>query len=494
METLIKNLKSKLKKLQDKGESEENLKIHITSWVLGELGYNPDDFDYEYKLCRRGKDRHADIYIPVQDGAIFIETKKYSKDLSEEDVLQLIEYLDMNSILWGILTNGRQYYLINNAIKIHNGNTTTKTNMSRVVLHIDIKVDGQSGKKEKYFKYFSKEYIFDKKLTNFYRDVAQYFASTTFKNERSQRGYIDTLYNFFDFYSAKVQYYKTSLHDDTAALEDITQRDVIEFFKAERPNGRPYKGGVPKTKCSHITSMFETLHESKYIRDNKVKNLLDTARAEFKAENAEQKNTKDILTEDNIMHILKWIENKKTPVSSVIFILAAYYGFDRSAIVEFGASNWDIIDFKKHSFKFKGKIYPLVTKLEHSLIQLQKIYKEKKVRANNICISTHGGKNTPVTVHIINSFFKEGIHRFDDENINWSDFNLQNIRNSLILRLYRAGCSLDEIAYLTGTPIASMIGPKMITEEMIRNSGEKSWKNGIKSGRLKHPFDKIFNS
>ena len=139
METLIKNLKSKLKKLQDKGESEENLKIHITSWVLGELGYNPDDFDYEYKLCRRGKDRHADIYIPVQDGAIFIETKKYSKDLSEEDVLQLIEYLDMNSILWGILTNGRQYYLINNAIKIHNGNTTTKTNMSRVVLHIDIK-------------------------------------------------------------------------------------------------------------------------------------------------------------------------------------------------------------------------------------------------------------------------------------------------------------------------------------------------------------------
>ena len=65
MDDLIKNLKHKLKKLQDKGESEENLKIHITSWVLAELGYNSDDFDYEYKLCRRGKDRHADIYIPV---------------------------------------------------------------------------------------------------------------------------------------------------------------------------------------------------------------------------------------------------------------------------------------------------------------------------------------------------------------------------------------------------------------------------------------------
>lgn len=491
MDDLIKNLKHKLKKLQDKGESEENLKIHITSWVLAELGYNSDDFDYEYKLCRRGKDRHADIYIPVQDNALFVETKKYSKDLSEEDVLQLIEYLDMHSILWGILTNGRQYYLINNAIKIHNGNSSSKTSMSRIVLCIDIGIDGKRGKKEKYFKYLSKENIFDKKLTNFYRDVAQYLALVNLKEDS---GYVDTLYNFFDFYSSKVQCYETTIMDDTLALEEITQKDVIEFFKAKRPKGRPYQGGVPKTKCSHISEMFKTLYESKYIRDNKMIGLLDTARSEFKSQIVETNNARDILSKDNIMYILKWIENKKTPVASVIFILAAYYGFDRSAIVEFGTSPWDIIDFKKHSFKFKEKNYPLVTKLEHSLIQLQKIYKEKKVKATNICISTHGKKNTPITVHIINSFFKEGIHRFDDENINWSDFNLQNIRNSLILHLYRAGCSLDEIAYLTGTPIASMIGPKMITEEMVKNSGEKSWKNGIKSGRLKHPFDPIFNS
>lgn len=493
MEKIIKELKYKLKKLQDKGESEENLKIHITSWLLGELGYNREDFDYEYKLCRRGKDRHADIYIPVQGNALFVETKKYSKDLSEEDVLQLIEYLDMNSVLWGILTNGRQYYLINNAIKIHDGNDTPKTNMSKVVLHIDIKIDGQSGKNEKYFKYLSKECIYDKKLTNFYRDVAQYLASTTFKNV-SQIGYVNTLYNFFDFYSMKVHRYETSLHDDRLALEEITQKDVIEFFKADRPNGRPYKGGVPKTKCSHITSMFETLYETKYIRENKMKNLLDVARAEFKVQNTEIKNTQNILSEDNITHILKWIENKKTPVQSVIFILATYYGFDRSAIMEFTTSSWDIIDFKQHSFKFRGRNYPLVTKLEYSLIELQKLYKQKKIRSNIICLITHGGKNKPITINIINGFFKEGIHRFDDVNINWKDFNLQNIRNSLILHLYRAGCCLDEIAYLTGTPIASLIDPKMLTEEMIRISGEKCWKNGIKGGKFKHPFDKIFNT
>ena len=50
MDLLIKNLKQKLKMIQNKTESEENLKIHVTSWLLGELGYNVNDFDYEYKL------------------------------------------------------------------------------------------------------------------------------------------------------------------------------------------------------------------------------------------------------------------------------------------------------------------------------------------------------------------------------------------------------------------------------------------------------------
>ena len=149
MDALIKNLRQKLKMLQNKTESEENLKIHITTWVLGELGYDANDFDYEYKLCRRGKDWHADIYIPVGNSAIFVETKKYSKNLDEEDVRQLIEYLSMNSVLWGILTNGRQYYLINNSINIHEGDGS-KDIINKVVLYVEIGVGDNRAKNEKY--------------------------------------------------------------------------------------------------------------------------------------------------------------------------------------------------------------------------------------------------------------------------------------------------------------------------------------------------------
>lgn len=493
MEILIRNLKHKLKNLQDKTESEENLKIHITSWLLGELGYNPDKFDYEYKLCRRGKERHADIYIPVNESAIFVETKKYSKNLEEADVLQLIEYLDMNSILWGILTNGRQYYLINNAIKIHSGYSSEKTNMNRVVLYVEIGIDGYRARNEKYLKYFSKECIFEKKTTNFYRDIAQFFALHSFKDEQSKSGYVNTLYNFFDFYSRNKGEYKTTIMDDTLALEEITENDVIAFLKEDRPQGRPWKGGVPKTKCSHLKSMFDTLHETKYIRDNKMKNILDRAKLEFGAGVSKTKNAENILTVDNISVILKWIDEKKTPIQLIIFTLAAYYGFDRSAIVDFCKSPWDIVNFTKHSFEFKEKNYPMVSRLEQALLQLKQIYKEKKIKANNICILTHGGKNRPANVNTINSFFKEGVHRLQEGSADWNEFNLQNIRTSLIINMFKSGCSLEEISYLTGAPISGMLDPKIINDVMLKKSGEKSWKNSSKSGQSKHPFNGLFN-
>ena len=311
MDLLIKNLKERLKMIQGKTESEENLKIHVTTWLLDELGYDMNDFDYEYKLCRRGKDRHADIYIPVKNSAIFVETKKYSKDLDEDDVRQLIEYLSMHSVLWGILTNGRQYYLINNSINIHDGNGT-KDIINKVVLYVEIGVGNNRAKNEKYLKYFSKVCIFERKVTNYYRDVAQFFAWQTFKNEGSKSGYVNTLYNFFDYYAKAEHRYITGVRDDALALEEITERDAIAFLKAERPYGRPLEGGVPKTKCSHIKTMFEVLYKSKYIRENRMSNLLERAKIEFADGSSRQRDIDKILTVENISIIMNWLEEKKS--------------------------------------------------------------------------------------------------------------------------------------------------------------------------------------
>lgn len=493
MDLLLKDLKQKLKMIQDKTESEENLKIHVTKWLLGELGYNINDFDYEYSLCRRGKERHADIYIPVKDSAIFVETKKYSKNIDEEDVQQLIEYLNMNSILWGILTNGRQYYLVNNSIKILDRSKNPRGILDRVVLYVEIGIGNSRARNEKYLKYFSQDNIFEKKATYFYRDVAQFFALHSFKNESSKGKYINTLYNFFDFYVKEGHGYATGFRDDTLALEEITERDAIEFLKADRSFGRPWEGGVPKAKCSHIRTMFDVLHKSKYIRVNNMNNLLERAKIEFSNKTVKQRDIENILTYENISIILNWLEEKQAYNKLLIFILCAYYGFDRTSIIDFCSSPWDIVDFEKHTFKYNGKSYPMVSKMEYALLCMKQSYTQEKIKAKWIYVKKYHGKCSTVTENVINGFFKDGIHKLQVGDTDWMAFNLQTIRASLIINMYIEGCSLEEIYYLTGAPISGMLQPDIINDEMIKKAGEKRWKNGAKSGQSKHPFNKLFD-
>lgn len=494
MNLLVKKLKERLKLLQSKVESEENLKIHVTKWLLEELGYNPDEIDYEYKLCRRGKDRHADIYIPINDNALFVETKKYSKNLDADDVRQLIEYLSMHSVLWGILTNGRQYYLINNAIDIHRGEGS-KDILNKVVLYVELGVGDGRAKNEKYLKYLSKENIFDKKTTNFYRDIAQFFAWQSFKNDGSKSGYVNTLYNFFDYYiNTGHDNYMTGYRDDALALEQVTETDVIDFFKAARPNGRPWEGGNHKTKCSHIRTMFEVLYKANYIRDNKMVNLLERSRKEFSDTSTRQRDIEKILTHENITIIMDWLEKKKSYNKMLLFVLCAYYGFDRTTLIDFCSQSWNVIDFEKHSFRFDGKTYPMVTKMEYVLLKMKQEYVEERIKAKWIYVKKYNGSYAPININIINGLFKDGIHKLKIGETDWSAFSVQTIRASLFIKMYEAGCTFEEISYLTGAPVSSILQQEIINEDMIKKMGEKSWKNGSKSGQSKHPFNEIFNA
>ena len=59
MQDMIEELKLRLQKLKGKTDSEENLKVHITMWLLEKLGYDRDDMDFEHSLCRKDKVRYA---------------------------------------------------------------------------------------------------------------------------------------------------------------------------------------------------------------------------------------------------------------------------------------------------------------------------------------------------------------------------------------------------------------------------------------------------
>ena len=86
--------------------------------MLVQLGYDEDTFDYEHTLCRdkvaNHKTRHADIFIPVENaGGMFVETKKYNKNLTEQDVIQLAEYISMKKdIEWGMMSRNDFFEII----------------------------------------------------------------------------------------------------------------------------------------------------------------------------------------------------------------------------------------------------------------------------------------------------------------------------------------------------------------------------------------------
>lgn len=68
------------------------------------------------------------------------------------------------------------------------------------------------------------------------------------------------------------------------SLEEISEKDVIEFLKRDRPFGRPYLGQIPKAKCAHIGEMFKDLCDSGYIKENRMSRLLKRATVVFASE------------------------------------------------------------------------------------------------------------------------------------------------------------------------------------------------------------------
>ena len=278
---MLEQLIERISLLDDKSDSEENLKFHVTVWLLKELGYEERMFNFEHPICRDSKkNKHADIFIPVKPGkAMFVETKKYSKDLDEEDIIQLAEYMtSSHEIAWGILTNGRQIFLLNNSIDIYG--KEQKNVLDKLVLYVEYNPKNGRNTNGDYLKYFSMESIYETGVTNYFKAVSQFFAKHNLAKS-SQEKYQNTLWRFFDYYISKGNKYTIYGAREYAPLEEIRDKDFIDFLKSFQSSTRKATGGQPKTKGSHIAKMYEVMESNGYITNNTMKNLRKRIEVEF---------------------------------------------------------------------------------------------------------------------------------------------------------------------------------------------------------------------
>lgn len=484
---MIKELQGRIKEFQNtKTDSEENLKFHVTTWVLTQLGYDTNDFDLEHPLCRRkGNDRRADIYIPIKgngEQSLFVETKKLSKDLDESDLQQLLGYMHDKHLIWGILTNGREYYLLNDMIMSSKPSGDKSAVLDRVVLYVDI----DSQKNIKYLKYFQKNNIFDNCSTRFYRDIAQFFAYQNYPNN-SRIAYENTLYGFFDYYIGKGNYYNKVAEIIHRPIEEVRQSDFVEYLLTERPAGRPTEGGLPLAKVSHISTMYKVLNDNAYISKNDFVNLRNYVKTYF--DNAKKEKDYNVLSDENITLCVQGLLSSRSSKKwnkLAIFIMCSYYGFNLRTIKEFFALTWDEIDLQNGIFVFHEKQYKMPPLLIRVLTEIRAEYVNKKLKARTIYINKFGTvKLSSDTIHDI---FKECHQILNDNQREVEAFTTTIICPAVYRKLFFAGYSLEEIAVYCNTNVMALAS--YISDEDIEIMGKRKMKNRLIKD--KHPLANNF--
>ncbi|AGK97609.1 type I restriction enzyme HsdR N-terminal domain-containing protein [Clostridium pasteurianum] len=186
-ECQMSDLKEKRERLMV--QNEKTVQNIIVTKFLEILGYNDEWYIYENDLYN--SKLYSDISICIDRNKsllLIVEVKNSNISINDDELEQLSRYMNAKKAEWGIITNGNDFILYNNDI---DGNID-----ERVVWKYNL----SNNKNIQYVRYFSYEYIFKKKVSNFFKYIRQFEVYFLENNKASSlKGYKGTLYYFFDF-------------------------------------------------------------------------------------------------------------------------------------------------------------------------------------------------------------------------------------------------------------------------------------------------------
>lgn len=484
MSTWIEDLNNEWDVLeQQMNFTEETVKNYFVIPFLQNIGYDKNTCLYHYEYnCRVGV---VDVYIELKERAegIYVETKRGDVNIGREQVEQIANYLFISNIKWGILTNGKEYYLINRDIISEKKNDSGEAILDKVVLICDLK------SRDNYIKYFSKEYIFYNKKTLFIRDIAQFKA---YKNYKSWDVYFSTLSSFFEYYCEKIEPdLKISNTLTLSYLSDIREKHFREYLLTLRPKVKDKEKlslSIIKAKCSHISAFYAELEKRNLITSNNFRDIRANIVKEFIEEGivCEDAEFINYLNDENVKAIINnFIESSKNDVNVklIIFGLIVYYGFTKAEVVEFLKQSWNCVDFEHAKIEYKGIKKNLPKLLESNLKRLKKVTgKKKRILGNK------GERGQSISIDIVSATFDE-IKRMPL--IQGRDkFTPEYTRKMLIVKLFESGFAIEEICGYVDISVGSI--EKILGKEYIARIGLKRW-NTKNKPKAVHPFENVFN-
>lgn len=472
---LVKAIKTEMNKREQINElNEESIKNHVVVPIfLNVMGYSSNCLSYELK-SPDSSDRSDIIYKEEDKPVLLIETKGKSnnKDINiVRDCKQLIDYLNSTNIMWGILTNGTRYVLVNKNIQ--------GTNIEKIVF--DISIDKPRERVE-WLKYFSHDNLLVNKATNFFADISQF--KVFFLEKRSLSSwelYKSTLYSFFEYYISSGHDYNTigyNFHEPLTRIRDEDFKSFINNYHGFTKGAAKSKDTI-NAKYSHFSLFFNLLKQHGYIPDHNLLYSRSLALSDF--EETEKVKTKNYLNCACFKTVLCYYYSHRNNYRNIlVFLLCAYYGIERSEILTL---SWSNIDLQKSTLTINDREYKL-NNLSLLCLNKMKRNQSSKAKCGTVIFIKSGKEIKSANAHTINDIF-DSLGKIKDGDINWENFCPKYVKKCLAEQMFSNGFSLEEIIYYLNIKVKS-IGD-YIQEETIISEGMNRFNSPAK--KPKHPFE-----
>lgn len=416
--------------------TEEDVKIHVIVDMLQILGYKKEWMKFE----ARDKERKgvADILINLPGKEkIIVEVKSKKSILNDDSKTQLLNYLTNKDSRWGILTNGSQFLLVDNTIKV-------TRNVDKYFLEVSL--DNNCKMNLNLYKFFSCKYIFNLKTTQYF-ELYKIYAVNRFGGSKAiiESQYRSACYIFFNYIGNK-EYNTLELSLDN--FENMVLKN--NWSKA-----------TIKNKYRYIRAFLDYLEKEKYIE----KNRLDLYGLKKIIEKVESKELKSNLNLDSSM--INKMKNHYVEIDSKNNIITLLFLYTLNYELIINLKREDCLD---GFIKYNNRKIKLPECINNAIKKHLEYLKKKKIKSNYLLNNKYNGKYKKITEETIRRSIK-GIFQND------KDINRNIFQSYFINDMYKKGLPIEVIAKWLEIDIATVY--KYIDEKLLKRNVDKHFKDII---------------
>lgn len=410
-------------------------------------------------------------------------------EIEDSNIKEFIKFLNQkgegNSDVYGILTNGSKFLLLNSifySIDALNG----------VIFRFDI-LSKRMKMKEKFFSYLTKKAIVDNRSVDNFKMIAL-FRANKIRANKTYGQYISTLESFFYFFAPPTC-------SERRSFEAVTTPDIYSFIEEKKKSidintGRKInKKNSIKNMYSHLNSFYKFLLEQGEIKRVPI----DTKRSQVLKQYPNTQMDRHILTidDEDIVLMINTLKKKRNAERNItMFSLCAYYGLERGDLYNLNWNNVKEYDAMLPHILIDNRKIPLCKFLINCFAKLRNIYDIDRNIKETIPVFTVNNENRKRLYEAaINDICKSFNKLSKVKGDKWEKICPQFLRFSLIQELQKRNFFVDEIVYITGINICN-IGKYISKEEIIMQYNEREKENTlslIEKLETYHPYAKVYN-